>query len=84
MGREDGRVGDLTGDGVEREGRTGRLVEVEHVVRVPAVASNDPAMRGRPQLSSMNRMIDDWSVSVWSTKLALANGEITSSGRRGP
>jgi DNA repair photolyase len=28
--------------------------------------------------------LDDWSVSVWSTKFFFANGETTSSGRRGP
>ncbi len=32
----------------------------------------------------MSLVIEDWSVSVWSTKLCLANGETTSSGKRGP
>jgi len=36
------------------------------------------------QLSSMNRRMDDWSVVVWSTKLAFAYGETTTRGRRGP
>jgi hypothetical protein len=34
---------------------------------VPLMASNDPAIRGRLQLSSMSVNIDDWVVSVWST-----------------
>ena len=34
----------------------------------PASASNEsPPILPVPQLSSMNRRIDDWSVSVWST-----------------
>ena len=41
-------------------------------------------MRPKDQLSSMKRMIDDWSASVLSTKLALAHGEITNIGKRGP
>lgn len=52
--------------------------------RLPATASMLPGMRGRPQLSSTNRMIEDWSVSVWSTALRLAQGEITRNGCRGP
>ena len=39
---------------------------------------------GRPQLSSMKLMIDDWSVRVWSTAFCFAHGETTSSGSRGP
>jgi hypothetical protein len=35
----------------------------------PAVASKLPGIRGRSQLSSTKRVIDDWSVSVWSTSL---------------
>ena len=31
-------------------------------------------MRPKDQLSSMKRMIDDWSVNVLSAKLALAQG----------
>ena len=33
---------------------------------VPLMASNDPAIRGRLQLSSMSVSIDDCVVSVWS------------------
>src|SRR5712671_4021209 len=36
------------------------------------------------QLSSMNRSTELWSVTVWSTKLDFAKGEITRSGWRGP
>lgn len=41
-------------------------------------------MRPKDQLSSMKRMIDDWSVNVLSAKLALAQGEMTNIGKRGP
>ena len=37
-----------------------------------------------PQLSSMRRRIELWSVSVLSTKFVRAYGEITSNGSRGP
>src|SRR5262249_41912364 len=51
----------------------------------PARSSNELSpMRPVFQLSSMNRRMEVWSVTVWSTKFALAYGEITSSGRRGP
>ncbi len=52
----------------------------------PPMASNDwsPIPAARCQLSSMNCRIEDWSVSVWSTSWRVANGEITSSGWRGP
>ena len=36
-------------------------------VRVPAIASKEPAIRGSFQLSSMNLRTEDWSVRVWST-----------------
>jgi len=39
---------------------------------------------GRCQLYSTKLMIEDWSLALWSTKFALAQGEITSIGRRGP
>jgi hypothetical protein len=42
------------------------------------------ARRGSPQLSSMKRAIEVWSVSVWSTWFCLANGEMTMSGMRVP
>jgi hypothetical protein len=32
----------------------------------------------------MKRRIDDWSVTMWSTPFGRANGEMTSSGWRGP
>jgi hypothetical protein len=52
--------------------------------RLPATASKLPGMRGSPQLSSTNRVIEDWPVSVWSTALLLAHDETTRSGIRGP
>src|ERR1035437_1860811 len=53
--------------------------------RLPAFASKEKLpMRPVLQLSSMKRRIDDWSVVVWSTKLAFAYGETTTRGRRGP
>ena len=51
----------------------------------PATSSNERSpIRPSSQLSSTKRRIDDWSVSVWSTKFGLANGEITRSGSLGP
>src|SRR5690348_519633 len=51
----------------------------------PALASNDASpIRPVFQLSSMNRVIEDWSVVALSTKFDFANGETTSSGSRGP
>jgi hypothetical protein len=51
----------------------------------PAFASNEKSpIRPRPQLSSTQRRIEVWSVVEWSTKFERANGEITSSGWRGP
>ena len=49
-------------------------------------ASNDPCPMRSPcsQLSSTKRMMEVCAVSVWSTKLTRAQGEITSMGRRGP
>jgi len=52
--------------------------------RLPELASALPEMVGSPQLSSTNLVIDAWLVSVWSTKLVFAHGEMTSSGCRGP
>src|SRR6202042_2546472 len=53
--------------------------------RLPAAESAEPLpIRPRPQLSSMNRGIDAWSVNVLSTKFCFAHGEMTSSGWRGP
>jgi hypothetical protein len=51
-----------------------------------AIPSNDPwPIRVPPsQLSSTKRMIELWSVRVWSTKFARAQGEITSKGNLGP
>ena len=46
--------------------------------------SKDPSMGGRCQFSSTKARIELWSVSVWSTTLCFAIGEMTSSGRRGP
>jgi len=37
-----------------------------------------------PQLSSMKRRTELWSVRLWSTKFVFAKGEITSNGWRGP
>src|SRR5713226_7751478 len=52
---------------------------------VPVVASVEPLpIRPRFQLSSMNRKIEDWSVIESSMKFCFAQGEITSSGNRGP
>jgi hypothetical protein len=61
------------------------LAEVEHVVERARQASNDwlPILP-RLQLSSTKRRIEDWSVIELSTKFTFANGEITSSGWRGP
>src|SRR5262252_970688 len=54
-------------------------------ISVPAVASEDPPpILPVRQLSSIKRRIEDWSVRVLSTKLRLANGEMTIKGRRGP
>src|SRR5664280_1197010 len=50
----------------------------------PESAKEKLPMRAVLQLSSMKRRIDDWSVVVWSTKLAFAYGETTTRGRRGP
>ena len=52
--------------------------------RLPEIESKLPEMAGSPQLPSMNLVIEAWLVSVWSTKLDFAQGEMTSSGSRGP
>ena len=51
----------------------------------PAFASNDwfPSLPN-PQLSSIKRMIDVWSVMEWSTKFVFEYVEITNNGRWGP
>jgi hypothetical protein len=51
-----------------------------------AMVSKEPwPMRTPPsQLSSMKRIAELWSVTVWSTKFRLAHGEITSKGNLGP
>lgn len=51
-----------------------------------AMVSNEPLPIRSPfsQLSSTKRMTEVWSVSVWSTKFCLAQGEMTISGWRGP
>jgi hypothetical protein len=48
------------------------------------MASKLPLIRGSDQLSSTNRVIEDWSVRGWSTALVFAQGEMASSGCRGP
>jgi len=48
------------------------------------MASKEPSIVGRCQLSSTNFRMEDWSVTVWSMKLCFAHGEMTNSGRRGP
>src|SRR5262249_40444514 len=50
----------------------------------PASASDEPAILGRCQLSSANRTTEDRSVTVLSTTLCFAHGELTSSGWPGP
>ena len=62
------------------------LLEVEHVVIEPAMASNEPLpMRCPPsQLSSTKRITELWSVTLWSTKFFFAQGEITRKGSLGP
>ena len=50
----------------------------------PAMASKEPLILGSFQLSSMNLVMELWSLIVWATKLCLAQGEMTSSGSRGP
>src|SRR5664280_7292 len=59
--------------------------KLKRLFRLPAFSSKEK-LPVRPvfQLSSMKRRIEDWSVVVWSTKLAFAYGEMTTSGRRGP
>src|SRR5262249_30029348 len=64
---------------------SGPLVKSSRFKSEPACASNEwSPILPVCQLSSMKRRIDDWSVTVWSTKLCFAKGEITSNGRRGP
>ena len=48
------------------------------------IVSKLPEMGGSRQLSSMNLMTEAWLVIVWSTKFVFAQGEMTSSGSRGP
>src|SRR5712664_3003863 len=52
--------------------------------RLPEIESKLPEMVGSPQLSSMNLVIEAWLVTMLSTKLDFAQGEMTRSGRRGP
>lgn len=52
-----------------------RLARVELIRTVDEVQA---------QLISMKRMIEVWSVTVWSTKFGFAKGEATRNGRRGP
>ena len=55
------------------------------LLRLPEIEGEAAGGNGRqPQLSSMNWLIEAWLVSVWSTKLDFAQGEMTSSGSRGP
>src|SRR6266700_186143 len=62
-----------------------RWLKSNMLSNVPARSSAaPPPILPVPQLSSMKRRMDDWSVSVPSTKFDLAKEEITSSGRRGP
>jgi len=50
-----------------------------------AMASKEPPpMVPKLQFCSINVTIDVWIVKVWSTKFALAQGEITSNGVRTP
>lgn len=51
-----------------------------------AMASKEPCPMRCPasQLSSMNWMMELWSVTVWSTKFCFAHGEMTRRGSLGP
>ncbi len=63
---------------------TPRFLKSNMLFRLPEIESKLPEMAGSPQLPSMNLVIEAWLVSVWSTKLDFAQGEMTSSGSRGP
>ena len=59
--------------------------KIEHVLDGTCDYVKRPAADpGSPQLSSMKRITESWSVKELSTKFFLAYGEITRNGRRGP
>src|ERR1700691_3702904 len=62
------------------------FLKLNMLVIEPAIASNEPPPILCPpsQLSSMKRITELWSVTVWSTKFFLAHGEITRNGSLGP
>src|SRR5215469_11950121 len=62
--------------GLRSSGGLGVCLKFSMFVIGPARVSNDPPPIRCPlsQLSSINRITEDWSVTVWSTKFGLANG----------
>ena len=82
------RVGErLPGRGVQVQRTVAAAVatlEVEQAGEGSGDCVEGPVDLRQVPFCSTNARIELWSVRVWSTWLCLAQGEITSRGRRGP